>query len=102
MSSLSSLIGYGLIVAVPIISNRVNVQVGAMANVAIMLCITIWALYLIFKNKAEITQHLLSLAERSLAFLACLSAPLRWCGTGWPALTLSCCFSSRYSTRAIA
>ncbi len=37
-----------------------NVQVGAMANVAIMLCITIWALYLIFKNKAEITQHLLS------------------------------------------
>lgn len=69
-----------------------NVQVGAMANVAIMLCITIWALYLIFKNKAEITQHLLSLAERSLAFLACLSAPLRWCGTGWPALTLSCCF----------
>lgn len=31
-----------------------------MANVAIMLCITIWALYLIFKNKAEITQHLLS------------------------------------------
>ncbi|MDI5424859.1 hypothetical protein MJM99_32800, partial [Salmonella enterica subsp. enterica serovar Kentucky] len=42
--SLSSLIGYGLIVAVPIISNQVNVQVGAMANVAIMLCITIWAL----------------------------------------------------------
>lgn len=70
MSSLSSLIGYGLIVAVPIISNQVNVQVGAMANVAIMLCITIWALYLIFKNKAEITQHLLSLAERSLAFFS--------------------------------
>ncbi|MEG0533685.1 MAG: mechanosensitive channel protein, partial [Citrobacter sp.] len=33
LSSLSSLIGYGLIVAVPIISNQVNVQVGAMANV---------------------------------------------------------------------
>lgn len=64
------MIGYGLIVAVPIISNQVNVQVGAMANVAIMLCITIWALYLIFKNKAEITQHLLSLAERSLAFFS--------------------------------
>lgn len=54
MSSLSSLIGYGLIVAVPIISNQVNVQVGAMANVAIMLCITIWALYLIFKTKRRL------------------------------------------------
>ncbi len=70
ISSLSSLIGYGLIVAVPIISNQVNVQVGAMANVAIMLYITIWALYLIFKNKTEITQHLLGLAERSLAFFS--------------------------------
>nr|VUD34299.1 Potassium efflux system KefA protein / Small-conductance mechanosensitive channel [Raoultella sp. NCTC 9187] len=42
LSALSSLIGYGLIVAVPIISNQVNVQVGALANVAIMLCITLW------------------------------------------------------------
>lgn len=70
LSSLSSLIGYGLIVAVPIISNQVNVQVGAMANVTIMLCITLWALYLIFRNKKEITQHLLNLAERSLAFFS--------------------------------
>ncbi|MDN8597953.1 mechanosensitive channel protein [Citrobacter sp. S2-9] len=70
LSSLSSLIGYGLIVAVPIISNQVNVQVGAMANVIIMLCITLWALYLIFKNKREITEHLLDLAERSLAFFS--------------------------------
>ena len=52
LSALSSLIGYGLIVAVPIISNQVNVQVGALANVVIMLCITLWALYLIFHNKA--------------------------------------------------
>lgn len=70
LSFLSSLIGYGLIVAVPIISNQVSVQVGAMANVAIMLCITLWALYLIFHNKKEITQHLLNLAERSLAFFS--------------------------------
>lgn len=70
LSSLSSLIGYGLIVAVPIISNQVNVQVGAMANVIIMLCITLWALYLIFRNKNEITQHLQNLAERSLAFFS--------------------------------
>ena len=35
-----------------------------------MLCITLWALYLIFRNKKEITQHLLNLAERSLAFFS--------------------------------
>ena len=70
LSSLSSLIGYGLIVAVPIISNQVNVLVGAMANVIIMLCITLWALYLIFRNKKEITLHLQNLAERSLAFFS--------------------------------
>ena len=70
LSSLSSLIGYGLIVVVPIVSNQVNVQVGAMANVIIMLCITLWALYLIFRNKKEITEHLQSLAERSLAFFS--------------------------------
>ncbi|MTH47676.1 mechanosensitive channel protein [Intestinirhabdus alba] len=70
LSALSSLIGYGLIVAVPIVSNQVNVQVGAMANVVIMLCITLWALYLIFHNKREIAGHLLSLSERSLAFFS--------------------------------
>ncbi|STG53888.1 membrane protein YbiO [Escherichia coli] len=32
LSWLSSLIGYGLIVAVPIISNQVNVQIGALAK----------------------------------------------------------------------
>ncbi|MBF3339912.1 mechanosensitive channel protein, partial [Leptospira borgpetersenii serovar Hardjo-bovis] len=51
LSGLSSLIGYGLLVAVPIISAQVNVQVGALANVIIMLTITAWALYLIFHNK---------------------------------------------------
>lgn len=70
LSALSSLIGYGLIVAVPIISNQVNVQVGALANVAIMLCITLWALYLIFHNKHVITEGLIHLADRSLAFFS--------------------------------
>ncbi len=54
LSWLSSLIGYGLIVAVPIISNQVNVQIGALANVIIMLCMTVWALYLIFRNKTRL------------------------------------------------
>ena len=70
LSALSSLIGYGLLVAVPIISNQVNVQVGALANVAIMLFITVWALYLIFHNKKAIQEHLNHLADRSLAFFS--------------------------------
>ncbi|MGY5957751.1 Moderate conductance mechanosensitive channel YbiO [Kosakonia sp. BK9b] len=70
LSALSSLIGYGLLVAVPIISNQVNVQFGALANVVIMLFITVWALYLIFHNKKEIQHHLIALADRSLAFFS--------------------------------
>jgi moderate conductance mechanosensitive channel len=70
LSLLSGLIGYGLIVAVPIISNQVNVQTGALANVAIMLCITVWALWLIFHNKKAITESLIQLADRSLAFFS--------------------------------
>jgi hypothetical protein len=70
LSILSGLIGYGLLVAVPIISNQVNVQIGALANVLIMLCITVWALYLIFHNKRAITEGLLQLADRSLSFFS--------------------------------
>lgn len=54
----------------PIISNQVNVQIGALANVIIMLCITVWALYLIFHNKRAITQGLIHLADRSLPFFS--------------------------------
>ncbi|WP_337037126.1 mechanosensitive channel protein [Enterobacter asburiae] len=70
LSVLSGLIGYGLLVAVPIISNQVNVQFGALANVLIMICITVWSLYLIFHNKKTITQSLLNLADRSLSFFS--------------------------------
>ncbi|AGN87839.1 mechanosensitive channel protein [Enterobacter sp. R4-368] len=70
LSALSSLIGYGLLVAVPIISNQVNVQFGALANVVIMLCITVWALYLIFHNKRQIQHNLIVLADHSLAFFS--------------------------------
>ncbi|MRS13843.1 mechanosensitive channel protein [Enterobacteriaceae bacterium RIT691] len=70
LSLLSGLIGYGLIVAVPIISNQINVQTGALANVAIMLCITVWALWLIFHNKKAITESLIELANRSLSFFS--------------------------------
>ncbi|HDR2471861.1 TPA: mechanosensitive channel protein [Enterobacter soli] len=70
LSILSGLIGYGLLVAVPIISNQVNVQFGALANVLIMFCITLWALYLIFHNKKHITESLLQMADRSLSFFS--------------------------------
>ncbi|WP_420535610.1 mechanosensitive channel protein, partial [Buttiauxella noackiae] len=70
LAGLSSLIGYGILVAVPIISNQVNVQVGAIVNVVIMLCITLWALYLIFHNKRQIQQSLIQLADRSMAFFS--------------------------------
>lgn len=70
LSALSSLIGYGLLVAVPIMSNQINVQVGAMANVLIMLFITSWALYLIFHNKITVQQNLIHLADRSLSFFS--------------------------------
>ncbi|XTZ37138.1 mechanosensitive channel protein [Salmonella enterica] len=70
LSALSSLIGYGLLVAVPIISNQVNVQFGALVNVIVMLCITVWALYLIFHNKIAIQHNLARLADNSLAFFS--------------------------------
>lgn len=70
LSWLSGLIGYGLLVIVPIVSNQVNVQVGALVNVAVMGMITVWALYLIFHNKRNIQQELTRLADRSLAFFA--------------------------------
>ena len=45
LSWLSSLIGYGLIVACMIIFNQVNVQIGALANHHYALCMTVWALH---------------------------------------------------------
>lgn len=70
LSWLSGLIGYGLLVIVPIVSNQINVQVAALVNVVIMGLVTIWALYLIFHNKQHIQQELTHLADRSLAFFA--------------------------------
>lgn len=70
ISGLSSLIGYGMLVAVPIISAQVNVQAGALVNILVMLSTTAWALYLIFHNKHAIQHNLLDLADRSMAFFS--------------------------------
>ena len=70
LSWLSGLIGYGLLVIVPIVSNQVNLQVGALVNVVIMGLITVWALYLIFHNRRNIQHELVALANRSMSFFA--------------------------------
>lgn len=70
LSWLSGLIGYGLLVIVPIVSNQVNVQVAALVNVVVMGLITVWALYLIFTNKRNIQRELIELADRSLSFFS--------------------------------
>ncbi len=70
LSWLSGLIGYGLLVIVPIVSNQINLQVGALVNVVIMGLITVWALYLIFHNRRNIQHELVALANRSMSFFA--------------------------------
>ena len=70
LSWLSGVIGYGLLVVVPIVSNQINVQIGALVNVIIMGLMTGWALWLIFRNRRRIQRELIALSERSLAFFA--------------------------------
>lgn len=70
LSWLSGIIGYGLLVVVPIVSNQVNMQVAALVNVLVMGIMTVWALYLIFRNKRNIHDELSRLADRSLSFFA--------------------------------
>ncbi|WP_312630842.1 mechanosensitive channel protein [Pantoea piersonii] len=70
LSWLSGLIGYGLLVIVPIVSNQVNMQVAAVVNVLIMGIMTGWALFLIFSNRRSIHFALQALSDRSMAFFA--------------------------------
>lgn len=70
LSWLSGIMGYGLLVIVPIVSNQVNVQIAALLNIVIMAVMTSWALWLIFHNKRKIHNALVGLADRSMAFFA--------------------------------
>lgn len=70
LSWLSGIMGYGLLVIVPIVSNQVNVQISALLNIAIMAIMTCWAQWLIFSNKRNIHNALIGLANRSMAFFA--------------------------------
>ena len=70
LSWLSGVMGYGLLVVVPIVSNQVNVQIAALLNIVIMAIMTSWALFLIFTNRRNIHDALIGLADRSMAFFA--------------------------------
>lgn len=70
LSWLSSVIGYGLLVIVPIVSNQVNVQAAALVNLVLMCLITGWALYLIFRNRRPVQLALVQLADRSMSFFS--------------------------------
>ncbi|WP_255253302.1 mechanosensitive channel protein [Pantoea sp. GL120224-02] len=70
LSWLSGIIGYGLLVVVPIVGNQVNMQIAAMVNVLIMCIMTGWALWLIFRNRRNIHDELSRLADRSMSFFA--------------------------------
>ncbi|WP_241898864.1 MULTISPECIES: mechanosensitive channel protein [unclassified Erwinia] len=70
LSWLSGLIGYGLLVVVPIIANQINQQAAVLANVVIMSVITLWAIWLILHNRRNIQRELNQLADRSMRFFA--------------------------------
>ena len=70
LSWLSGIIGYGLLVVVPIVGNQVNLQIAALVNVLIMCIMTGWALWLIFRNRRNIHDELSRLADRSMSFFA--------------------------------
>ncbi|WP_380181730.1 mechanosensitive channel protein [Kalamiella sp. sgz302252] len=70
LSWLSSVIGYGLLVIIPIVSNQVNVQIAALVNLVLMCAITAWALYLIFRNRRSVQLALVQLADRSMSFFS--------------------------------
>ncbi|WP_249221637.1 MULTISPECIES: mechanosensitive channel protein [unclassified Pantoea] len=70
LSWLSGIIGYGLLVVVPIVGNQVNMQIAALVNVLIMCIMTGWALWLIFRNRRNIHDELSRLADRSMSFFA--------------------------------
>ncbi|MBK0127860.1 mechanosensitive channel protein [Pantoea sp. S61] len=70
LSWLSGIIGYGLLVVVPIVGNQVNMQIAALVNMLIMCIMTGWALWLIFRNRRNIHDELSRLADRSMSFFA--------------------------------
>lgn len=82
----SGLIGYGLMVAVPIVATQVNYQTAAIVNFVVMLALTLYASWLILHNRKKIHHEFNLLAERSMAFFSII---LRALGHIWHILAIS-------------
>jgi len=65
---LSGLIGYGLMVVVPIIQVQLGASSAVLVNFCIMLALTVYAIGLILVNRLRIQKEIAALGNRSLAF----------------------------------
>ncbi|MGO4743708.1 mechanosensitive channel protein [Serratia quinivorans] len=83
---LSGLIGYGLMVVVPVVATQISYPAAAAANLVIMLALTLYALALILRNRKPIQQQINLLAERSMAFFSII---LRGLGHVWHLLAIA-------------
>lgn len=83
---LSGLIGYGLMVVVPVVATQISYPAAAAANLAIMLALTLYAVALILRNRKSIQQQINLLAERSMAFFSII---LRGLGHVWHLLAIA-------------
>jgi len=83
---LSGLIGYGLMVVVPVVATQISYQAAAAVNLIVMLTLTLYALMLIMRNRKSIHTQIDLLAERSMAFF---SVMLRGFGHIWHLLAIA-------------
>lgn len=82
----SGLIGYGLMVIVPIIATQINYEVAATVNFVLMLVLTLYAIWLILHNRKRVHRELNQLADRTMTFFSVI---LRTLGHVWHLLAIS-------------
>lgn len=82
----SGLIGYALMVGVPVVATQINYTTAAVVNFVVMLALTIYASWLILHNRRTIHHEFNQLAERSMAFFSVI---LRALGHVWHLLAVS-------------
>ncbi|WP_369606349.1 mechanosensitive channel protein [Serratia marcescens] len=83
---LSGLIGYGLMVVVPVVAVQISYSAAAAVNLVVMLALTLYAIWLILHNRKPIQQQINLLAERSMAFFSVI---LRGLGHVWHLLAIA-------------
>lgn len=83
---LSGLIGYGLMVVVPVVAVQISYPAAAAVNLVVMLALTLYAIWLILHNRKPIQQQINLLAERSMAFFSVI---LRGLGHIWHLLAIA-------------